>query len=119
MRFHLPTITACLIICCSCGNTASRHSNDPYELTDTTAYGLTSSQEGNGGVYFRTELYTHRKDTSLTYVKVFNYGGKLAAIQFYKGEKKHGPTITYDEKGGRQLGTYYRNDTAVDMRPFK
>lgn len=117
MRCYLPAITACLLACYSCGNTTPGN-RDPYELTDTIDYRLTTSQEGNGGVYYRTEFYTHKKDTSLTYIKVFNYGGKLAAVQFYKGNMKHGPTITYNDNGARQLGTYYRNDTAVDMHPF-
>jgi antitoxin component YwqK of YwqJK toxin-antitoxin module len=79
---------------------------------------LTETLQGQGGVFFKTEVYTSRRDTALSYVKVFNYNQQIAAVQFYKGSKKHGPTITYNEKGQKQLGTYYRNDTVIDMHPF-
>lgn len=104
--------------CYSCQSRSSSVSNDPYALTDTADYKLTETLQGQGGVYFKTEVYTNPKDTALSYVKVFNYDQQIAAVQFYKSNKKHGPTITFNEKGQRQLGTFYRNDTVVDMHPF-
>jgi antitoxin component YwqK of YwqJK toxin-antitoxin module len=116
MRLQTLVIIAIVAACYSCNNTPS--TKDPYALTDTASYTLTETLQGKGGVYFKTEIYTNKKDTSLSYVKVYNYGQKVAAVQFYKSEKKHGPTITYNENGTRQLGTYYRNDTVIDMHPF-
>ncbi|WP_089806458.1 hypothetical protein [Chitinophaga sp. YR627] len=111
-------IVAMIIACYSCQSRSSSVSNDPYALTDTADYKLTETLQGQGGVYFKTEVYTNPKDTALSYVKVFNYDQQIAAVQFYKSNKKHGPTITFNEKGQRQLGTFYRNDTVVDMHPF-
>jgi hypothetical protein len=113
MRLYLPGLL--LIGLCAC-HSAPR---DIYSLDDTVNYKLTNTQEGGGGVFAKMETYTHREDTSRTYVKVYSYAKKLAAVQFYKGPKKDGPTITYGDNGAPQLGTYYRNDTVVDMHPFK
>lgn len=118
MRYYLSITIAALFGCYACQQSTSPASNDPYALADTADYKLTETLQGQGGVYFKTEVYTHKKDTSLSYVKVFNYNQQIAAVQFYKREKKDGPTITYNEKGQRQLGTYYRNDTVIDMHPF-
>jgi hypothetical protein len=119
MRFHLLSIAMTFACCYSCQQTpSSARAADPYALADTADYKLTQTLEGQGGVYLRTEIFTHRKDTSFSYVKVFNYNQQIAAIQFYKSDRKHGPTITFNDKGQRQLGTYYRNDTVIDMHPF-
>jgi antitoxin component YwqK of YwqJK toxin-antitoxin module len=119
MKCYASAIILALISFYACGGATTPRNNDPYALEDTSGYTLTETLQGAGGVYMRTEIYTHKKDTSFTYVKVFNYNGKLAAVQFYKANKKHGPTLTFNDDGSRQLGTLYRNDTAVDMRPFK
>jgi len=118
MRYYLSITIAALFSCYGCRQSASPVTNDPYALADTADYTLTQTLQGQGGVYLKTEVYTHKKDTSLSYVKVFNYNQQIAAVQFYKRDKKDGPTITYNEKGQRQLGTYYRNDTVIDMHPF-
>ncbi|TWV93020.1 hypothetical protein [Chitinophaga pinensis] len=116
--YTVVKIVAMIIACYSCQSRSSSVTNDPYALADTADYKLTETIQGQGGVYFKTEVYTHLKDTALSYVKVFNYDQQIAAVQFYKSDKKHGPTITFNEKGQRQSGTFYRNDTIVDMRPF-
>ncbi|MBW8686932.1 toxin-antitoxin system YwqK family antitoxin [Chitinophaga rhizophila] len=119
MRCYL--LIAGIMLSCSYAcqqSTSSSATRDPYALADTADYKLTQTLQGQGGVFLRTEVYTNHNDTSLSYVKVFNYNQQIAAVQFYKHDKKHGPTITYDDKGRRQLGTYYRNDTVIDMHPF-
>jgi len=118
MRYYLSITIAALFSCYACKQSSSPNTRDPYALADTADYKLTETLQGQGGVYLKTEVYTHKKDTSLSYVKVFNYNRQVAAVQFYKRDKKDGPTITYNEKGQRQLGTYYRNDTVIDMHPF-
>lgn len=118
MKYNLSITIAMFFSCYACQQPTSRASNDPYALADTGDYKLTETLQGQGGVYARTEVYVHRKDTTRSYVKVFNYNQQVAAIQCYKSDKKDGPTITFNEKGQRQLGTYYRNDTVIDMHPF-
>lgn len=118
MKYYLSITIAALLSCYACKQSAGPNARDPYALADTADYKLTETLQGQGGVYLKTEVYTHKKDTSLSYVKVFNYNRQVAAVQFYKRDKKDGPTITYNEKGQRQLGTYYRNDTVIDMHPF-
>lgn len=118
MNYYLSITLAALVALSACRHTVRPASNDPYALLDTAAFKLTQTLQGQGGVYYKTEIYTHRQDTARSYVKVFNYNQQIAAIQFYNHEKKDGPTITFDEKGRRQLGTYYRNDTVIDMHPF-
>lgn len=116
MRFYLSFLLLPIVFLCSC-HAAGPKNHDLYSLDDTINYKLTKNSEG-GGVFARMETYTNREDTSRTYVKVFSYTQKLAAVQFYKGSKKDGPTVTFNENGGRQLGTYYRNDTAIDIHSF-
>ncbi|MCF6405933.1 hypothetical protein L3C95_23740 [Chitinophaga filiformis] len=118
MKYYLSVTITALFSCYACRQSAGPITNDPYALADTADYRLTETLQGQGGVYLKTEVYTHKKDTALSYVKVFNYNRQVAAVQFYKRDKKDGPTITYNEKGQRQLGTYYRNDTVIDMHPF-
>lgn len=117
MKGYLFITAAVILSAYACEQaSSSANDNDLYALADTGYYKLTNTLQG--GVFARTEIYTHQRDTSLSYVKVFNFDQQVAAIQFYKGTKKHGPTITYNEKGQKQLGTFYRNDTAVDMHSF-
>jgi antitoxin component YwqK of YwqJK toxin-antitoxin module len=117
MQFQ-PVIAVLFIATLAACNSSAHHNKDPYSLEDTVNYKLTETQQG-GGVFMKTEMYVQKEDTAFTYVKVYSYNSKVAAIQFYKHGKKHGPTITYDENGRPQLGTYYRNDTTIDMRPLK
>lgn len=118
MQFQLVAFSLFLAGLSAC-NSAAHHNKDPYSLEDTVNYKLTQTQQGGGGVFFKTETYVNTDDTAYSYVKVYSYTKKVAAVQFYKGGKKHGPTITYNENGTPQLGTYYRNDTVIDMHPFK
>ncbi len=118
MKYYITITIAALFSCYACRQAATPASKDPYALADTSEYKLTETLQGQGGVYARTEVYTHNEDTARSYVKVFSYNQQVAAIQFYKSNKKDGPTITFNEKGQRQLGTYYRNDTVIDMHPF-
>ena len=118
MQFHLLISSLLLMAVASC-NSAAHHNTDPYSLEDTVNYKLSQTQQGGGGVFYKTETYLRKDDTAYSYVKVFSYTQKVAAIQFYKSGKKHGPTITYNENGKPQLGSYYRNDTVINMQPFK
>jgi antitoxin component YwqK of YwqJK toxin-antitoxin module len=118
MQLQLVTFSLFLTSLCACSSSA-HHNKDPYSLEDTVNYKLTQTQQGGGGVFLKTETYVNTDDTTYSYVKVYSYTKKVAAVQFYKGGKKHGPTITYNENGTPQLGTYYRNDTVIDMHPFK
>src|SRR3954464_10338404 len=118
MQFQLVAFSLFLASLYAC-NSTPHHNKDPYSLQDTVNYKLIQTQQGGGGVFFKTETYVNTDDTAYSYVKVYSYTKKVAAIQFYKGGKKHGPTITYNENGTPQLGTYYRNDTVIDMHPFK
>lgn len=118
MPFRSITALLFLAILSACNSTAN-HPRDLYSLEDTVNYKLTQTQQGGGGVFLKTETYINPEDPSYTYVKVYSYTQKVAAIQFYKGGKKHGPTITYNDNGSPQLGSYYRNDTVIDMHPFK
>jgi len=112
-------VILCFFAALAACNSSANHHKDPYSLADTVNYKLTVTQQGGGGVFLKTETYVNPDDTTYSYVKVFSYTNKVAAIQFYKGGKKHGPTITYNENGIPQLGSYYRNDTVIDMHPFK
>ena len=112
-------IISCFLAALAACNGSANHNKDPYALADTVNYKLTQTQQGAGGVFFKTETYVNTSDTAFSYVKVYSYTQKVAAIQFYKSGKKHGPTITYNESGTPQLGSYYRNDTVIDMHPFK
>jgi len=118
MKFRLSVILIMVTAYYSCGPASSSTVADLYDLSDTIHYKLSETIQGQGGVYFKTEIYTHERDTALSYVKVFNYDQQLAAVQFYKSNLKDGPTITFGDKAQRQQGTYYRNDTAIDMRSF-
>lgn len=118
MPFRFVTVFVFLAALAAC-NSSANHPRDLYSLEDTVNYKMAQTQEGGGGVFLKTETYVKTDDTSYSYVKVYSYTKKVAAIQFYKGGKKHGPTITYSENGMPQLGSYYRNDTVIDMHPFK
>lgn len=116
---YQPIILALSIAFITACNSAANHNKDPYALEDTVNYQLLRTQQGSGGIFLRAETYVHKADTAYTYVKAYNFNNKVAVVQFYKGAKKNGPTITYDENGRPTLGTYYRNDTTIDMRPLK
>jgi len=118
MKLQIFVILMMLVACYSCKQASSSTVADLYDLSDTINYELSETLQGQGGVYFKTEIYTHKRDTALSYVKVFNYDQQLAAMQFYRSNHKDGPTITFGDKAQRQQGTYYRNDTAIDMRSF-
>ena len=118
MPFRFITVSFILATLAACTG-AAKHPKDLYSLEDTVNYKLTQTQQGGGGVFLKTETYVNPDDTAYSYVKVYSYTKKVAAIQFYKGGKKHGPTITYNDSGMPQLGSYYRNDTVIDMHPFK
>lgn len=118
MSFRFTVLSLFLATLAACNSSTDQH-KDPYSLEDTVNYKLTGIQQGGGGVFLKTETYMNPDDTSYSYVKVYSYTNKVAAIQFYKGGKKHGPTITYNENGTPQLGSFYRNDTVIDMHPFK